>query len=162
MRQYPHDKYKQAVDTHLTGMYWLDIVPYNCISPLLEISEAEGTDTTLLAVWWRRESSWCFYPPPNPRKGGGADMGPCQMANTIWNKSPFIDGLLQPFTDPRENLILCCRAFQMDIWRRATDRADAIGLLRAGNREAESYGHRVKQFQQVVEPYDRFFAELKS
>jgi hypothetical protein len=108
----------------------------------------------------RHESSFGTKMQANPRKEGkgrnrkivGYDVGPMQLATSIWNKSPFTDGLSNPFGtigfniakneydsfngNFEENVILAARAFALDILPRSTGKdplhrnADAAGSYR--------------------------------
>lgn len=151
---------------------------------ILEVSQREGTDPGLLAVTWGHESSFSYNPPPNPRWNEartriiGYDVGPTQVANTIWNRSPFTDGLPNAFgTDigaaqfgqrspfngnAFNNLSVGARALNDGMGRPGRPRgvsalADAAGIFRAGPSRKGSYWTRVREYNADHRAYDRFF-----
>jgi hypothetical protein len=78
-------------------------IPEGPANDILSVSSQQGTNPGLLAVTWGHESGFSYNPPPNPRWNEdrtriiGYDVGPIQVANTLWNKSPFTDGLPNAF-----------------------------------------------------------------
>lgn len=121
---------------------------------ILAIAAQEKIDPTLLSVTMRHESSFGTNTKANPRNVGkgrkrrieGYDVGPMQLATNIWNKSPFTDGLSNPFGtigfniaknqydsfngNFEENITVAARAFALDILPRSSGNADAAGKYR--------------------------------
>jgi hypothetical protein len=151
---------------------------YNQALSVLWASALDKVDPTLLAATWAAEAipPFNFTPVSNYRPGdGGWDVGPLQSSTTYYNKSPFTDGLNNPFgtvfseTQPFNgnsfsSLRVGARAYALDILPRSKSRADAAGLYRAGNRKnpaKSGYNDRVKQFNNWSKGYDAFFNCLK-
>src|SRR5712691_6359267 len=110
---------------------------------ILRIASQEKIDPTLLSVTMRHESSFGKDMRARPRKVGkgrnrrlvGWDVGPMQTGTNIWGKSPFIDGLSDPFGTVsmeesthkyssfkgnfEDKITLDARAFSMDILPRS-------------------------------------------
>lgn len=121
---------------------------------ILAVASQEKIDPTLLSVAMRHESSFGMNTKANPRYVGkgrnrrieGYDVGPMQLATNIWNKSPFTDGLSNPFGtigfniaqnqydsfngNFEENITVAARAFALDILPRSSSNADAAGKYR--------------------------------
>ena len=153
-------------------------IPEAAARQILAVSAQVGIDPTLLSVTWRHESSFTSNPPPNPRYEGrgrnrhlvGWDVGPMQTATNVWGKSPFTDGLSDPFGtismnlstrqyegfngNVSDNLTLGARAFSMDILDRSRSLADAAGLYRAGSRTGPGYQQRFNEYTREA-PGDR-------
>ena len=144
----------------------------NQAADILWVSALEGVDATVIAVSWRRESTFSYNPVSNYRPGDqGWDVGPLQTATTYYNRSPFTDGLFNPFGtvfsetqsfngNPQQSLIVGARALA-EIVRRSRGRADVAGLYRAGSRKPASYGIRTGEFNQDAPDYDAFFNCLR-
>jgi len=129
-------------------------IPEGIARQILKIASDEKIDPTLLSVTMRHESSFGNNMVPNPRRVGsgrnrrivGYDVGPMGTATNIWNKSPFTDGLSNPFGtiamnrhtreyasfngNFEENITLAARAFSKDILPRSDGNADAAGMYR--------------------------------
>ena len=106
------------------------------------------------------------------RRYVGADVGPMGTATNIWGKSPFTDGLSDPFGTVaqyestheftsfngnfEENITLAARAFSLDILPRSHGKdwlhrnADAAGMYRGPG----DYQGRYNQYVQEA-PSDR-------
>ncbi len=75
---------------------------YNQTVSILVASALDKADPTLIAVTWAAESSFSFHPVSNYRpEDGGWDVGPLQASTTYYDKSPFTDGLHNPFGTTR-------------------------------------------------------------
>jgi hypothetical protein len=126
---------------------------------ILTTSLLEGTDPTLLAVTWQKEAipPFNFSPVSNYRpEDGGWDVGPLQTSTTYYDKSPFTDGLPNPFGtsrsetqafngNPYSSLRVGARALN-EISSRSRGRADTAGIYRAGSRSPASYTTRFNEF----------------
>ncbi len=66
---------------------------------ILDVANKTGVDPTLLAVTWRFESEFNFQPTNgiHTRNTEIADVGPGALYPPTWNKSPYTDGLSNPF-----------------------------------------------------------------
>jgi RHS repeat-associated protein len=155
-------------------------IPESIGKLLNKIAAQEHMDATLLSVTMRHESSFGTDMIPNPRYAGkgkkshlvGWDMGPMQLGNNVWDKSPFTDGLTNPFgvvasvNSTRklesfngnfdENIIVAARAFSLDILPRSKGKdplnknADAAGIYRG------PYGYQQRYNEYISEaPGDR-------
>jgi hypothetical protein len=142
---------------------------------VLDTSALEGVDATLIGAMWAAESSFGLNPSNHYRGGdGGEDIGPMQIANTVWNKSPYIDNLGDVFgTDqsrggtfngnPYANLRAGARAIN----DAGGSRANKAGVFRAGAGWAKTkqgvaaYNYRVRQFNAWAKTYDDFFRCLR-
>lgn len=170
--------YRNAVQTALSGADPIDIPPIECTDMMLDaiqIVHAESSTLPLLACMWRRESLWYQHPVSNPRTDGGADCGPIQLATTYWNKSPWIDGLDNPFGttrsktesfdgQPFDNLCVGVRALASLVKRADGDLAVAAGLFRAGHIDEtpnSAYMIRKAEFEGIADRYAGFFESLK-
>jgi hypothetical protein len=144
-------------------------IPEGIGKTILRIASQEHIDPTLLSVTMRHESSFGTNMTPNERWEGrgrnrrlvGWDVGPMQLATNIWQKSPFIDGLNNPFgtiemsTSTRqyesfngnfdENITVAARAFSMDILPRSTSNADAAGKYRGPGDYQGRYNQYVRE-----------------
>lgn len=149
---------------------------------ILWTSGQEGTDTTLIAVTWAKESGFDFNPTPNPREDGGYDMGPLQTSTTYFMKDRFVNSISedsfavngpavvgQRFTgDPYLALRWGARALNEGANYKKTRpgdvsaRADMAGLYRAGSSRGGPYRSRVNQFNAMQPGYDAFFNCLKN
>ena len=149
---------------------------------ILWTSSQEGTDATLLAVTWAKESGFDFYPKPNPRRDGGYDMGPLQTSTTYFMKDRFVNAVSddsfevtglavagQPFTgNPYLALRWGARALNEGANYSKTRpggisaRADMAGLYRAGSSRTGPYQTRVNEFNALQPGYDAFFNCLRS
>jgi YD repeat-containing protein len=163
-------------------------IPEVAVNLIMEASRLEGTDPTLIAVTMKNESSFGNNLTPNPRKDGAGkpnghyDVGWMQVATSVWDKSPYTDGLpnaygtlsadwktgkMLPFNgDALQNVRLGARALNASSgWRgRPKDvspRADAAGIFRAGSRKPTSYRIRVNEFNKDYQAFDRFFNCLR-
>lgn len=164
---------------------------YNQTVAILVASKLEGTDPTLLAVTWGSEggsdnNGFRYHPESNYRpEDGGWDVGPLQASTTYYNKSPYTDGLDNPFgnvfseSQPFNgnyfsSLRVGARALNGESQRGAgrpknvSARADAAGLYRAGHRVNKKSGRpdgrywdRVARFNSWSKGYDAFFNCLK-
>lgn len=146
--------------------------PYGQATAIVGTSALEGTDATLLAVTWAKEASFNFWPVSNYRpEDGGWDVGPLQTSTTYYDKSPFTDGLPNPFGTTRSETVafngnshsslrVGARALN-EVSSRSRSRADAAGLYRAGSREPASYRIRANEFKSLSKGYDAFFNCLK-
>jgi RHS repeat-associated protein len=159
-------------------------IPEGPANDILSVSSQQGTDPGLLAVTWGNESGFSYNPPPNPRWNEdrtriiGYDVGPIQVANTIWNKAPFTDGLPNAFgTDigaaqfgqrspfngnAFNNLSVGARALNDGMGRSGRPKgvsalADAAGIFRSGPSRKGSYWTRVGEYNAEHRAYDRFF-----
>jgi hypothetical protein len=140
---------------------------------ILDVANKTGVDPTLLAVTWRFEGSLDQYGEFNFQPTNGfhtrgtniGDVGPGQLHPPIWNKSPYTDGLNNPFgTNLNTGQVFNGNAFQnlMVTGRalgraRGDQRADAAGYYRAGNHSDSRYRARVQNFKEHGRNYDRFF-----
>ena len=158
---------------------------------IIIIANETGIDRTLLAATWRFEGGYGDNPPygkgfiweplNGPHGGGKADIGPGQLNPEIWDKSPFTDGLRDPFGTNRkvrekfngiimDNLILTARA----LMHRTGSRDHQAGLFKAGQQydtvgkgknkrqvERSDYRRRVDAFNGVAPNYDSFFDCLR-
>lgn len=171
------NNYRDAIQTALVGADPVDVPPMECTEMiLLACAMEEFNEPTIIAVTWRRESLFYQHPASNPRGDGGADVGCLQLATTYWNKSPFIDGLNNPFGttrtktelfdgDPFENLRVGIRAYKQLLKRAGNDRGIAAGLYRAGHIDlapGSSYLNRKAEFEGIAARYDACFNLLKS
>ena len=147
---------------------------------ILWVANRTGVDPTLLSVTWRFEGSTNdlgqFNLAPTTNKHSAdtniGDVGPGQLYPPTWNKSPYTDGLRNPFgTNTQvgqsfngnsvENLVVTARALNSFAGPvRGANRADAAGLYRAGSRTNEGYKERVQNFKNNYKNYDRFFGCL--
>lgn len=142
---------------------------------ILMVSNRTSVDPTLLSVTWRFEggtNAFGFeFVPTNgmhtPATQTG-DVGPGQLYPDTWNKSPYTDGLSNPFGtnlnrdqvfngNAFENLMVAGRALGQ---ARGAQRADAAGLYRAGSSTNPGYKERVQNFNDNVKNYDAFFGCL--
>jgi hypothetical protein len=145
-------------------------IPEDIARLILRVASQEGIDPTLLSVTMRHESSFGTDMVPRERWEGtgrnrslvGWDVGPMQLATNVWNRSPFTDGLSNPFGtvamnrhtrqyasfngDFEENVTVGARAFSMDILARSRSLADAAGLYRAGSRTGPGYRDRFNEY----------------
>jgi hypothetical protein len=142
---------------------------------ILTTSLLEGTDPTLLAVTWQKEAipPFNFSPVSNYRpEDGGWDVGPLQTSTTYYDKSPFTDGLPNPFGtsrsetqafngNPYSSLRVGARALN-EISSRSRGRADTAGIYRAGSRSPASYTTRFNEFNALSPGYDAFFNCLRN
>ncbi|MGI8732270.1 MAG: hypothetical protein ACR2LM_03085 [Pyrinomonadaceae bacterium] len=147
---------------------------YSQTAAIVGTSALEGTDPTLLAVTWSKEAipPFNFSPVSNYRpEDGGWDVGPLQVSTTYYNKSPFTDGLPNPFGtvfsesqsfngNAYSSLRVGARALN-EIASRSRGRADTAGLYRAGSRKPASYRTRANEFNSLSKGYDAFFNCLK-
>jgi len=142
---------------------------------VLDTSALERVDATLIAVTWAAESSFSLNPGNHYRYSDrGEDIGPMQIANTIWNKSPYTDGLGDVFGsdqsrggtfngNPYANLRAGARALN----DAGGSRANKAGIFRAGatyqknDGGPEAYNRRVTQFNSWSGTYDKFFECLR-
>jgi len=142
---------------------------------VLDTSALERADATLIAVTWAAESSFSLNPGNHYRySDGGEDIGPMQIANTIWNKSPYTDGLGDVYGSdqsrggtfngtPYANLRAGARALN----DAGGSRANKAGIFRAGatyqknEGGPEAYRSRVGQFNAWAKTYDDFFGCLR-
>lgn len=133
---------------------------------LLKTHEQEGTDLTLMTVTWQLESGFDDNPLNGRHERGNptGDIGPGQLYPGIWEKSPFTDGLRNPFGSARavgdrfngdvsENLMLMARAYNS---MRGT-RSQMAGLYKAGSTTGPGYQQRVTSFNQLAPTWDRFY-----
>jgi len=147
---------------------------------ILWTSSQEGTNSTLIAVTWAKESGFDFRPGPNPREDGGFDVGPLQTSTTYFGKDRFLNGLSDdagevmgtfatkgvPFNgDPYLALRWGARALNDGAGRGGrpkgvSARADMAGLYRAGSRSGP-YQTRVNEFNAIKPGYDAFFNCLR-
>jgi YD repeat-containing protein len=142
---------------------------------ILMVANRTGVDPTLLSVTWRFEGGYDqfgfnFQPTngmhtPDVQMG---DVGPGQLYPDTWNKSPYTDGLTNPFGtnlnrgqvfngNAFENLMVAGRALGT---ARGAQRANAAGLYRAGSSTNPGYKERVQNFKDNVKNYDAFFGCL--
>jgi hypothetical protein len=143
---------------------------------ILDVANKTGVDPTLLAVTWKFEGGldqngqFNFQPTngmhtPSTQIG---DVGPGQLYPGTWNKSPYTDGLSNPFGtnlnrgqvfngNAFENLIVAGRALGT---AQGAQRANAAGLYRAGSSNNPGYKERVQNFKDNVKNYDAFFGCL--
>lgn len=149
--------------------------PYGQTVAILVASALDKVDSTLLAVTWAKEAipAFNFWPVSNYRpEDGGWDVGPLQASTTYYNKSPFTDGLHNPFGtvfseseafngNSFSSLRVAARAYTLDILPRSKSRADAAGLYRAGSRKPNSYRTRANEFTSLSKGYDAFFNCLR-
>jgi hypothetical protein len=144
-------------------------------SYIVQAADATEIDRTLFAVTWNEESRFVFYP-PNGIHGRNeliGDIGPGQLFPGVWDKSPYIDGLKNPFGSNREvgqifngnfddNLLLMGRALHSFFGNVTGDkRAEAAGLYKAGSTTGPGYSDRVKKFNEQKNGYDKFFDCLR-
>lgn len=142
---------------------------------ILDTSALEGVDATLIAVTCAAESSFSLNPSNHYRAGdGGEDIGPMQLANTVWNKSPYIDNLGDIFGTNQSrggtfngNPYANIRAGARAINDAGGSRANQAGVFRAGASWAKTkqgiaaYKSRVRQFNAWANTYDDFFNCLR-
>ena len=143
------------------------------------VSNRTGVDPTLLSVTWRFEGGYDafgfnFQPTngmhtPSTQVG---DVGPGALYPPTWNKSPYTDGLSNPFGtnlnrgqvfngNAFENLMVTGRALNSFAGpATGAQRADVAGLYRAGSRTNPGYKERVQNFKDNVKNYDAFFGCL--
>jgi len=137
------------------------------------VANRTGVDPTLLSVTWRFEGGLDQYGQFNFQPTNGfhtrntniGDVGPGQLHPPIWNKSPYTDGLSNPFgTNINTNQVFNGNAFEnlMRTGRalgqaRGDQRADAAGYFRAGNHSDSRYKARMQNFEDNVRNYDRFY-----
>ncbi len=140
---------------------------------ILNVANKEKVDPTLLAITWRFEGSTTTvngetvfnFAPINGLHTSDTDIGdigPGALFPGIWNKSPYTDGLKNPFGanlkvgevfngDVTDNLKLTARALNSFFGPvRGAKRAEAAGLFRAGTKD-DRYKARVKNFGQCEE-----------
>jgi hypothetical protein len=157
---------------------------------IIDVANQTGVDRTLLAATWRFEGGYgdnpfgpgfIWEPLNGPHGGGRADIGPGQLNPEIWDKSPYTDGLGDPFGTNRkvgerfnglimDNLIVTARA----LMSRSGSRDHQAGLFKAGQQyttvgrgknkqqvERSDYRRRVDAFNNVAPSYDAFFDCLR-
>jgi hypothetical protein len=142
---------------------------------ILTVANRTGVDPTLLSVTWRFEGGYDqfgfnFQPTngmhtPSTQTG---DVGPGQLYPDTWNKSPYTDGLTNPFgTNLNRGQVFDGNAFEsLMVTGRAlgtaqgAQRANAAGLYRAGSSTNPGYKERVQNFKDNVKNYDAFFGCL--
>ena len=137
------------------------------------VANRTGVNPTLLSVTWRFEGGsdqrgeFNFAPvngmhTPSVQMG---DVGPGQLYPGTWNKSPYTDGLSNPFGtnlnrgepfngSPFDNLMVTGRALGT---AQGKDRANAAGIYRAGKSTNAGYNDRVKNFNDNKAGYDAFY-----
>jgi len=153
-------------------------IPEAAARIILDVAFQEKVDPTLLSVQWRHEAIPAFnpYTVPNPRwmrvRGRkpvlvGFDVGPMQLATSIWNKSPYTDGLPNVFGtiamnaktgeyegfngNVYDNLRAGARAFTMDILPRSKGadwlhrNADASGRFRGPAGYTQRYNEYLRE-----------------
>ena len=148
---------------------------------ILWASSQEGTDTTLIAVTWAKESGFDCFPKPNPRKDGGFDVGPLQTSTTYFNKDRFVNTLSDDAGEvtgtwvtkdvrfsgnPYLALRWGSRALNDGAGRKGrpkgvSDRADMAGIYRSGSSRTGPYQTRVNEFNALQPGYDAFFNCLR-
>jgi len=144
---------------------------------LIQTADTEGTDRTLMAVTWKEESKFQFYPETGLHSAGekDGDIGPGQLFPGIWEKTgnDTKKGLIKnPFGtnreyqqprlvfngDPFDNLRLTARALG---GARGQARAKAAAMYRAGSPKGAGYKERLQNFKDHYKNYDAFFNCLR-
>jgi YD repeat-containing protein len=143
---------------------------------ILMVANRTGVDPTLLSVTWRFEGGLDQYGQFNFQPTNGmhtpstqtGDVGPGQLYPDTWNKTPYTDGLTNPFgTNLNRGQVFNGNAFEsLMVAGRAlgtaqgAQRANAAGLYRAGSSTNPGYKERVQNFKDNVKNYDAFFGCL--
>jgi len=142
---------------------------------ILMVGNRTGVDPTLLSVTWRFEGGYdqfgFNFQPTNgfhTRNTEIGDVGPGALYPPTWNKSPYTDGLSNPFGtnlnkgqvfngNAFENLMVAGRALGT---AQGAQRANAAGIYRAGSSTNPGYKERVQNFKDNARNYDAFYGCL--
>jgi hypothetical protein len=155
---------------------------------IMEISANTSVDPTLLAVTWGRESGFNnndtsqgfnWNPVANKRSDGGWDVGPGQLATTVWNKSPYNEvgkrfGVGNPFGsdfsestpfngDPVANLYATALALNSYYGPvTGANRATVAGLHRVGQGTHSQTPQAIKDKQTRINEFNEWAGDMKN
>ena len=169
----PQGTFDQAYQDCLSSLGNAPAPGLSQAAEILMVANRTGVNPTLLSVTWRFEGGsdqrgeFNFAPvngmhTPSVQMG---DVGPGQLYPGTWNKSPYTDGLSNPFGtnlnrgepfngSPFDNLMVTGRALGT---AQGKDRANAAGIYRAGKSTNAGYNDRVKNFNDNKAGYDAFY-----
>jgi YD repeat-containing protein len=148
---------------------------------ILWTSSQEGTNATLIAVTWAKESGFDFNPVANARDDGGFDVGPLQTSTTYFGKDRFVNTLSDDAGEvmgtfasetarfngnPYLALRWGARALNDGAGRKGRPKgvsalADMAGIYRSGSSRTGPYRTRVNEFNALSSGYDAFFNCLR-